>query len=93
MSEQKLASKIQIRSLTASTTPQKVVTSNPTRKCVYVQVTDSANAYVTDGQNKAYTEGRKVTATLPYENKTATGELWILTSTGTTACIIEEHTD
>lgn len=93
MSEQKLASKILIRYLLASTTPQRICASNPTRKLVYVQVTDSANAYVTDSQNKAYTDGRKVTATLPYENKTATAELWILTSTSTTACVIEEHTD
>jgi hypothetical protein len=93
MSEPKLASKIKIRYLQASTTPKKVCTPNPTRKLVYVQVTDSNAAYVTDGQNKAYTEGRKLTATLPYENKTATDALWILTSTGTTECVIEEHTD
>jgi len=93
MSEQKLASKILIHSLSATVTPQKVCTNNPTRKGISVQITDSGTAYITSGQNQPYTEGKKVSATLPYENLVATAELWILTSSSTAACIVEESTD
>jgi hypothetical protein len=93
MSEQKLASKTQIRSLSATTVPKKVCTLNLTRKGIYVQITDSGTAYITSAQNSAYTDGIKVTSSLPYENKTTTAELWILTSSSTAACIIQEDTN
>lgn len=93
MSEKSLSSKTRIFSLTASTTPQRICAFNPTRKGLKVQVTNGYTAYITNGQSKPYTEGMKVTATLPYENTTTTDVMWILTASGTAACIIQEDTD
>jgi len=93
MSENKLASKILIRALTAGTVAQRVCSSNKKRTRVYVQVTDSGTCYITSGQNQPYTQGMKCSATLPYENVTATAELWVITSSSTAACAIEEDTD
>lgn len=88
-----IASKIHIESLSASTTTKRVCRANPSRKRVYVQITDSGTAYIVSAQGKPYTEGIKVTSSIPYENVTSTGELWILTSSSTAACIIEQDTD
>ena len=93
MSEKNLASKTLIRSLSATTTPKRVCASNPTRKRVYVQVTDSGTAYVTNAQNSAYTDGIKVTSSLPFEDVTTTAEFWVVTSSSTAACIVQEDTD
>ena len=93
MSEQKLASKTIIYSITASTTPRRVCAPNPTRKRVYVQVTDSGTAYIVSKQNNAYTEGIKVTSSLPFEDVTTTADFWVVTSSSTAACIVQEDTD
>jgi hypothetical protein len=58
-----------------------------------VQVTNGYTAYITSSQKNPYTEGVKVTASLPYESYTTTAELWILTASGTAACIIQEDSD
>lgn len=93
MSEQKLASKTIIHALAATTDPKKLCTSNPTRKLIAVHTSGNDVAYITSAQNNPYTEGVKVTATVPYENTTTTAELWIIASSGSNACIVQEDTD
>lgn len=89
MTEETSKPRTLIRAITAKTTPQKIADIDPKRTGTYVQVTDSANAYITSEQNQPYTQGVKVTASLPFERATTKGELWILTSTSTTDCIVQ----
>jgi hypothetical protein len=93
MSEISLSKKTRIFSLTANTVAQRICADNPTRKGLKVQITDGYTAYIINAQNKPYTEGMKVTSSLPYENTTTTDAMWIITSSGTAACIIQEDTD
>ncbi len=93
MSEQKSKPQTLIRSVTASTKPTKIADADSKRTGIYVQVTDSATAYITSNQSAPYTEGYKVSASLPFERSTTKGELWILTSSSTAACIVQIDTE
>lgn len=93
MSENKLASKVLIRSIKLETTPERLCSNNPTRKRLYVQITNNGTCHITHAQNKPYTEGILCDKTHPYENTTTTAELWVISQSGNVEGFVEEDTD
>lgn len=69
--------------LSVSTAMKELCAANPKRKSIKVFNLAANTVYICTEQPQLYTQGYPVTATIPYENKTFTGRLWIVASTGT----------
>jgi len=81
------------RGITVTTTPQKLVTENPTRKGLLVYNNGSVTVYILSGQNIPKTDGIPVAAAASYNNDDCYGEFWIVAESGSQNVRVEEDTD
>lgn len=72
-----------------TTTPTKAFIENPSRVCVFIQNTGSNTIYLITSENQTYDQG------VPIEidnwlKEESTGELWLLTASGTSTANCKE---
>lgn len=77
-------------SVAVTTTAERICPENPKRAAIYIIGSGAGPAYVTHGQNVAYSEGYPVSSTVPLKNDTSTAELWAIMSTGTLTLYVME---
>lgn len=93
MSERKRSGKSRTFPLTVTTTPQKLVSKNPTRTGLLVYNNGSVAVYIISAQNLTSSDGIPVAAGASYDNDDTTAELWIVAASGSQNVRVEEDTD
>jgi len=80
-------------SVAVTTTPTQICPENPTRVGIYIIGSGAGPAYITHGQNVAYSEGYPVSSTVPLKNDTTTAELWAVMAAGTLTLYVMEDSE
>lgn len=93
MSEKPRKVKTRTYSVAVTTTPKRICPENPKRKAIYIIGSGAGPAYITHGQNVAYSEGYPVSSTVPLKNDTTTAELWAVMASSTLTLYVMEDSE
>ena len=80
-------------SVPVTTTARRICPENPKRVAIYIIGSGAGPAYITHGQNVAYSDGYPVSSTVPLKNDTTTDELWAVMASSTLTLYVMEDSE